>query len=185
MIKKLFRVFLLFLCAQVVLFSCCKDEENITLTNFFLENVFTTPDDTTIITPENYRLYLRTNFTIVNSWKKEMIPNTAYAITCDPNYNVRNKITSIIITANTEISGIVAGETLNELFVYQEFFEDIGFFEMDSLVDNINDGFENDFFFAFINPEEILAETAATFTVVITLEDDTQITQTTESIIFE
>lgn len=185
MIKKIFRVFALFLFAQVVLFSCCKDEENVILSNFFLENVYTSSDGSTTITPENYRLYLRTNFTIAHSWKKELIPNAAYAIYCDPNYNVRNKITNINITSNTELAGIAAGETINNLFVYQEFFEDEVFFEIDSFVDNINDGIENDFFFAFINPDEIPAETSATFTVVITLEDDTQITETSEVITFE
>ena len=129
MLKKTAYALLFFLGLQLILFSCCKEKTY----RVHLQSLVIYDETDVIITTTSEDLLLYINFiydyqdiTSVNTYNFNF--NTALATTCPDNvYIYEHEFTNLNITADVDINGIVAGESLNEIMRFSYYDRDNSF----------------------------------------------------------
>ena len=115
MIKKILQSFTFFALLQVFIFSCCDDSFNV----YYNTIEFTAEDeldfDTTTIASEDLILNLNPlyEYVVVSHFTEfRQLSNSAYATSCNEEYILKETVSLITITANEDVFGIVAGNSL-------------------------------------------------------------------------
>ncbi|WP_289045769.1 hypothetical protein [uncultured Olleya sp.] len=118
MLKKSMYVYGCFLAIQCLLFSCCNEKTY--LVNLQSIEIVNLTDNSQVTTTEGFVLYLNLIYDLedISMFFNTNI-NSALATTCPDNiYVYESQITNLNITANTEINGIAAGESLNQIMSF-------------------------------------------------------------------
>ena len=120
MLKKTAYALLFFLSLQFVLFSCCKEKTY--LVNLQSIEIFNDTEDPITTTSEDLIVYLNIiydydDISVINTSSFNF--NTAVATTCPDNvYIYQSEFTDLNITADQEINGIAAGQSLNSIMKF-------------------------------------------------------------------
>ena len=120
MLKKTAYALLFFLSLQFVLFSCCKEKTY--LVNLQSIEIFNDTEDPITTTSEDLIVYLNIiydydDISVINASSFNF--NTAVATTCPDNvYIYQSEFTDLNITADQEINGIAAGQSLNSIMKF-------------------------------------------------------------------
>ena len=120
MLKKTAYSLLFFLSLQFVLFSCCKEKTY--LVNLQSIEIFNDTEDPITTTSEDLIVYLNIiydydDISVINATSFNF--NTAVATTCPDNvYIYQSEFTDLNITADQEINGIAAGQSLNSIMKF-------------------------------------------------------------------
>lgn len=188
MIKKTIQSFAFFALFQAVLFSCCSEDYN----SYFDSLYFTAEDkadgdeDPTTATSQDLVLILEPIFeNIVASNFKELkkFSNMAYATTCDEDYTLKEHVSEITITANVDILGIPAGNSLNSKLSYINP-ETLDYEAVENVIQVLNR--ESDYYYGrneIVLNESIAEGTSLRFTVTITIEENGRMLEATTNTI--
>ncbi|WP_452232151.1 hypothetical protein [Lacinutrix sp. MEBiC02595] len=189
MIKKTIQSFAFFALLQVLIFSCCTEDYNLYYESLYFTAEDAVDGDTTTVTSEDLILNFETLFDyVVASNFKELkkFSNTAYATSCDENYTLKEHVSEIIITANQDILGIVAGNSLNNKLSYKNP-ETLENEPIENVITILNDG--NGYNYNrkdFVLNEAIAEGTTLAFTIKITMEENGRMLEaSTETITIE
>ena len=189
MIKKTIQSFAFFALFQVLLFSCCNDEYNTYYESLYFIAEDQADGDATTVTSQDLVLNLDPIFdNVVASNFKELnrFSNSAYATSCDTNYTLKEHVSEITITANTDILGVPAGNSLNSKLWYINP-ETLDNEAVENVIQVLNR--ENGYYYDrkdFVLNESIAEGTSVTFTVKITIEENGRILEaTTDTITIE
>ncbi|WP_055444707.1 hypothetical protein [Lacinutrix himadriensis] len=189
MIKKTIQSFAFFALLQAVLFSCCSEDYNTYYDSLYFIAEDQVDGDPTAITSSDLVLNLDPvyDYIIASNFKElKKFSNTAYATSCDENYTLKEHVSEIIITANTDILGIPAGNSLNSKLSYRNP-ETLENEVLENVILDLNreNGYYNGRNEMVFN-EVIAAGTSLAFTVKITIEENGRMLEaTTETITIE
>ncbi|AUC76272.1 hypothetical protein CW732_11590 [Olleya sp. Bg11-27] len=190
MLKKTSYALLFFLGLQLILFSCCKEKTY----RVHLQSLVIYDETDGVITTTSEDLLLYVNFiydyqdiTTINTSNFNF--NTALATTCPDNvYIYEHEFTNLNITADQDINGIIAGESLNEIMKFSYYdrdnsFEIIEFYNPTNTEDN---PFQQspDLITLFFN-DTIVSPTAFKLTITIENSNEDTFTVTSNTYIIE
>ena len=118
MIKKTIKSFAFFALIQVFIFSCCNKDYDVyydVIEFHAIDNL--DGDVTNTVASEDLILNLNPlyDYVLVSNFKNlEPLSNSAYATTCDEDYTFKETVSDVLVTANVDLLGIEAGNSLNE-----------------------------------------------------------------------
>ncbi|QRM90129.1 hypothetical protein FG167_13090 [Lacinutrix sp. WUR7] len=189
MIKKTIQSFAFFALFQAVLFSCCSEDYNTYFDSLYFIAKDQVDGDATAVTSSDLVLNLDPVFdNIIASNFKELkkFSPAAYATTCDEDYTLKEHVSEILITANTDILGIPTGNSLNSKLSYRNP-ETLDNEVLENVIEVLNR--ESEYYYGrneMVLNEPILAGTSLTFTVTIIIEENGRMLEaTTETITIE
>ncbi|WP_420573885.1 hypothetical protein [Kordia sp.] len=186
--NKTFKIYALILVAQIFLYACCGNNFNIFVRSFEFSAQDEADEDATIVSNSNFFLQFTPTYQIDTASllsKNSGLLNTAYAaIDCFDEYTVIKRIENIDITSNVPLFDIPAGDLLNNHIVVTYRFNTEDLFTTNDMILRLNGG-PADSEYSLKFDTEIPAETAATFTLTITFENEEQLVMTTDTITFE
>lgn len=121
MLKKTFTSFIFFAILQVCIYSCCSDDYQVYYENVGLNAIDTFDEDSTSVASEN--LVLRVDliykyFLAAHIRPLKQFTNSAYATSCDEQYYFQDVVSDVIVTADVELFGIEAGNSINDMLLY-------------------------------------------------------------------
>mgnify|MGYP000893265682 FL=1 len=189
MIKKTTQAFAFFALIQILIFSCCEDLFNVYYNTIEFNAVDQVDFDTTTVASEDLVLNLNVLFDYVvasNFNGVKQFSNSAYATSCNEVYILKESVTNVEITANEDVFGISASNSLNEKLSYRnpetnenEVLENI------IAVLNRQNGYGYDQLDIILN-EPIDSGTSLVFTIQLSIEENNRILEaSTELIIIE
>ena len=123
--------------------------------------------------------FLVSNFKELNKFS-----NTAYATTCDSDYNYVETVTNIIVTANVDLLGITAGNSINEKLSYKnpETLENESF-EVILDVLNRQNGYVRYNPIDIVLNETIAADTEVSFSIEVHIEENDRVLNASTEVI--
>jgi hypothetical protein len=187
--KKVLQIFIITLFAQIFLYACCTD-----INNIFLSTIdFTVRDagdtDITTVTNEDFSLLAKADYDRelnASLLKPSNFINMAYAVSCDEEFVITKPVSDITLTANVPLFGVDAGNPLNNhvRVGYTVVAGDTAF-TLNDMIQALNYEQTNrseDYFLTF--DTLIPIDTTVIFTLIISFENGEQLQRVSSAITF-
>ncbi|WP_046755760.1 hypothetical protein [Kordia jejudonensis] len=185
--SKIFKIFAFVFIAQILLYACCDDEFNVSITSFEFTAKDNVDNDSAVVTNQDFYLQFRSIYQvdlISLISKNSGLINTANATSCYEEYNRVNLAESITLTANVPLFGIPAGSSLNDHVIVQFAFNTGNQITMNDLLLEVNASIND--FDVFLRFDTAIPEmTTVNFTMTTVLDNQEILENTTTAITFE
>ena len=188
--SKIWKLIACFTIVQICLYACCTD-----INHIFINTVdFTVRDigdtDISSVANEDFSLLVKIDYereTVASLTKKSGLINMAYATSCDDEFIITKRVTNIELFADVPLSGIDAGNPLNDhVLVGYGFVSNSDGFTITDMIAALNYEQTNrseEYYLTF--DSLISAGTSVNFNIVFTFENGEQLERAATTVTFE